>query len=414
MPVIYDTGSFEIVILSDLCTDCETRAPLYSQHQSDTFDQGENIVETHVYGSGPVTSRKGLETVIVGDHSSPLVATHMPFFQVMSHEIDVWHKWSEFSGIVGLGHSPHVPNSDREDEEDDIYGDDASLLTAVGVTAFSMCLERSPGTPPGWLSMGPETEAQTQDPSYQHIPVFGKFHWAVVMSSLEAGGRESYNACNPSCAAIVDSGTSLIAAPREAFEALAPVFNAIDPGCGNLDTLPDLTFRLGEETFSIPPSIYVIEVEDIRQADQTIWDAWMGPPELIKEKKCIPAFLEMNMMEAQYGPVWILGMPFLRYYYTVFQREPKSIHVKYATADCQPSSTIPPMYNGFHNKTTAGVFVNSSAHVRSAKHTVGVDRHGEVVRRVKSSDIQVPQWARGGLRKRNGTSVSHPVVKIAL
>jgi hypothetical protein len=212
MPVIYDTGSFEIIVLSDLCTHCEASSPMYSRHKSTSFGTGQNIVAKHVFGSGPVVSQKNTETVHLGTSSSPLVATQMPFWQVMDHDIDVWDKHSKFSGIIGLGHSPNTPNMEAEGKNAPVYGEDKSLLEAVGVTAFSICLERSSGTPPGWLGLGPSAENAQVDPKYRHVPVIGHIHWGVRMTKLEAGGHQSYDACDPSCGAIVDSGTSLIAA----------------------------------------------------------------------------------------------------------------------------------------------------------------------------------------------------------
>merc|ERR1719428_699290 len=101
--------------------------------------------------------------------------------------------------------------------------------------------------------LGPSAENARYNSKFRHVPVVGDIHWAVLMTRLGAGGQESHDACNPSCAAIVDSGTSLIAAPTPALQALNPILSKIDPECKNLDTLPDVTFLLGRETFTLQP-----------------------------------------------------------------------------------------------------------------------------------------------------------------
>jgi hypothetical protein len=394
LPVVYDTGSFEMVIMSDLCDgqSCKRPAgPVYSAGKSATFKQGTGKEHTHVYGSGPVTSTQALETVILGDSSSPLVAQDMPFWQVVDHDVDVWNKWSNFSGIIGMGHSPHAPNNDARDEDDEVWNtNEKSLLEMVGVTAFSICLERSSGTPPGWLVLGPTAETAQHDATFVHVPVVGKIHWGVVMTSLKGGGMESYDACSPSCAAIVDSGTSLIAAPRQAMEALAPVFNMIDPGC-NLDNLPDITFNLGDGQITIPPAIYVIRMTGYVEEQQNIVESLFGPPRLREVTQCVPAFMEINM-NTKYGPMWILGMPFLRYYYTVFQREPKSLHMAYATAQCQPSASPASIY-----------FSNHSGLANTSKVRVG--REKDAIKTLNVSNVKVPDWARPGLKGNKAKTV---------
>lgn len=385
LPVVYDTGSFEVIIMSDLCKTCQVGGPIYSSHKSDSFQEGSGLVATHVFGSGPVTSKKGIETVIIGDSYSPLVAHNMPFWQVVDHEVDVWDKHAKFSGIVGMGHAAHAPNMD-DDQKDKMWAEDKSLLESVGVTAFSVCLERSAGTPPGWLVLGPTPEGAISDTRFVHVPVVGEIHWGVQMTQLAAGGQEAFDACHPSCGAIVDSGTSLIAAPREAMEALTPVFNQIDPDCTNLDSLPDITFSLGDGQITLPPAIYVIRVTGYVSESQNIVESLFGPPKLREVTQCVPAFMEINM-KTKWGPVWILGMPFMRYYYTVFQREPKNIHVAFATAKCKPSASPASIY--FNNASSVGL-TNTSG--------MRIGREKDLVKAVDLNDVQVPVWARPALK----------------
>mmetsp|Transcript_100234 Transcript_100234/g.287976 ORF Transcript_100234/g.287976 Transcript_100234/m.287976 type:complete len:93 (-) Transcript_100234:200-478(-) len=51
--------------------------------------------------------------------------------------------------------------------------------------------------------------------------------------------------------------------------------------------------------------------------------------------------MQIDMM-SQHGPVWIMGMPFFRYYHTTFDRTTKEMLFARAGPDCQPR----PYHNG--------------------------------------------------------------------
>lgn len=398
LPVIYDTGSFEIIVLSTLCTNCEKGPAMYNPKLSMTFAEGDRLVAQHVFGSGPVTSQKGLETCQVGASSSPLKATSMPFWQVLDHDIDVWDKYSEFSGIVGLGHSAHTPEMQGQNHTGEALPQDDVLLERLGINAFSICLERGTGTPSGWLTAGPSVEHAGQSSIYRHVPVVGQIHWGVQMTSLQAGGLEATDACSPSCAAIIDSGTSLIAAPGAAFHALAPVFEMIKKDCSNLDDLPDITFNLGPERFVLPPAIYVLQLTFYSEKPQSVWEAMFKPPELVEHTECVPGFMQMDKLTANYGPVWILGMPFLRYYHTTFQRDPKTVHIAFADASCQPTASAPSIFTRLPGQSHLGS-TNTSQLTKVGNFAGAASKAGTASQVAR---VQLPK----------GAGLHHPVVRM--
>lgn len=345
LPVIYDTGAFGIVVLSDLCHDCRVDGPIYSSSKSLTFKKGQNVDGQHRYETGMVESKSGEETVNVGNTTSPIVGSKVLFWQVFHHDVGHWDRHSKFSGVIGLrllapSHGSFAP----------------ALLDDVGVTAFSICLESSSGTSPGWFSMGPSVEQVREDPAFKHVPVISDVHWGVQMRSVNAG-EELLDVCRPSCTAVIDSGASQIGAPKEAIDALTPVFNRIDPECKNLESLPDISFDLGAERFVIPPSIYVVKMEKEENG----------------QAKCSPNFVEFNMQSKSHGPIWILGIPFLRQYYTVFQHNPKYLHFAHAKPNCQPDhSSKNHLATAFSNHTQrlrgkAGVLTLGRAAIRFPK-----------------------------------------------
>jgi hypothetical protein len=239
---------------------------------------------------------------------------------------------------------------------------------------------------------------------HKHVPVVGNIHWGVQLTQLRAGGREATTqACNPSCAAIIDSGTSLIAAPGEALSALMPVFDSIKKDCSNLDDLPDISFNLGSEQFALPPAIYVLQLSYYRPKAQGVWEAIFSPPELELVTECVPSFMQMDMRTANYGPVWILGMPFLRYYHTTFQRNPKSVHIAYADARCEPSANPPSIFVANVSRSNATASFNgqeseSRGSARAAQVELPKDAQGDHPEAKLRAGVRLPPWAiPGGL-----------------
>lgn len=86
--------------------------------------------------------------------------------------------------------------------------------------------------------------------------------------------------------------------------------------CSNLDELPTLYFELDGAEVVLPPRAYIFKVTE------------HGSP------ACRGAFMKVDK-ESQFGEVFILGMPFLRYYFTVFDRANKQVHIARSTEDCK-------------------------------------------------------------------------------
>jgi len=49
----------------------------------------------------------------------------------------------------------------------------------------------------------------------------------------------------------------------------------------------------------------------------------------------MPAFMQMDMM-SKHGPVWILGMPFFRYYHSSFSLKEQKMYFAKASDKCDP------------------------------------------------------------------------------
>jgi len=233
------------------------------------------------------------------------------------------------------------------------------LLMNYGVEEFSICLERASGAP-GHLTWGPQpAEKKAQ---FASVPVAGKLHWAAKMTEIgfhkeEKKGasllasKKSGNPCANGCAAIVDSGTSLIAAPGIALMQLSDQLDPIMEDCSNLHSLPTLRFTIDGHAFELPPQAYVMRVTGASLEAQDIWDVLFFKPKIRKLDMCMPAFMQLDM-ESSHGPVWILGMPFFRYFHTTFDRTNKVMHFAKAGKGCEPEP-LQAMGKPAGNKTEA-------------------------------------------------------------
>lgn len=325
LPVIYDTGSFEVLVLSTRCAKCTGgTAVVYDHTQSHTF-VASSLQAEHHFGSGPVLSQKGYENVRIGNSQSMYSVANMPFWQILDHEIAVWGPNAKFSGIVGMAHVPTIPQGYGADGSTD-----STLLQSLGINTFAFCLQRGTLEAPGWMVI---------EPSYNHalfrtLDVVGQVHWGVQMTEFGAPGVVAANPCNPSCGAIVDSGTSLIAVPPAAADFVAALEDLIAEDCSNIASLPVLRMNLGGVMVDLPPQAYVMQVNGMTMKNTTIWDAVFKGPKFKKSKSCTTAFMEMDK-DTQFGPMFILGMPFMRYYYTVFDRGNRKIHISQANSACE-------------------------------------------------------------------------------
>jgi len=352
LPVIYDTGSFEILVLSTLCKACSRSQLKYDSSKSTSFAAAGGITAEHLFGSGAVTSEKGFETVKLGGVDSPFAMTHMPFWQVVHHQIDVWNDKARFSGIVGMGHVDRIPEGFGADSSADY-----TLLASLQVKSFALCLERTGPDSPGWLSIGQQVDAMPQlTNNFAALDVVGHVHWGVRMTQVNLPNVELPNLCWPSCGVIVDSGTSLIAVPPSALPMVHAIEKLIKEDCSNVHDLPVLQMTLDTTVISLPPSAYVMKVQSRVYQNSSLWDHLYEGPRYVYQDKCYAAFMTIDK-NSQFGPVWILGMPFLRYYYTIFDRQSKKIFIAESQPNCELKPRVPQFVNTtrFRSKGSSGV-----------------------------------------------------------
>jgi hypothetical protein len=329
---IFDTGSFELLVRSTRCSHCAHPTAPYDRAHSDTYTKNGTVAK-HVFGSGPCLSMKGFEEVSVG----PLTSKNQSFWEIIDHRIQALNT-AKFAAIVGIGPNFAYGNTDK------------TLLMSFGIKEFSVCLQKGSGSD-GYLTWGPTVKPQYKDWYYAKADVIGKHHWVTRMSNvsfapLSNSHLENVPCMGTGCAAIIDSGTSLIAAPAAALMQLSMQIEPIMEDCSNLHALPTLHFNIDGNDFELPPQAYVMRITGAVMEADSIWDILFFKPKIRRVNMCMPAFMTIDMV-SKHGPVWILGMPFFRYYHTTFDRENQVMHFAVAGPDCFPH---PYKVNGTANK----------------------------------------------------------------
>jgi len=325
---IVDTGSFELVIFLSSCHGCGLSGAFHSARS--TTNRLGKLVTQLTYGSGDVEGDEATDLVSLG----PLATTEQTFWQIREAKMPLLQH-AKFQSILGAG-PPETPAADAWDSVAKIAHSAAELLRAgqgslssvtrknvedtlataleiskrktvlstFNVKTFSICLGREPGSK-GYFIWN-DTAAALQPEIFSRLPVAGKHSWTVRLTDVRlrgdgpvSAGPDSSISCQDGCGAVIDSGTSLLVAPAQALEHLMEALRTIDFDCGSAGQLPNIVLTLAGSEFTLTPEAYVSTT--------------------MQRGVCQ---LQLSAMEAtatsELGPMWILGMPFLRRYYTTF------------------------------------------------------------------------------------------------
>lgn len=119
-------------------------------------------------------------------------------------------------------------------------------------------------------------------------------YWQVQIKDIAINNKPQ-NLCND-CQVAVDTGTSQLAGPTDVINDLSSRLN-VKSDCSNYDSLPNLGFVMGEHVLNLQPVDYVDKGSD--GCEVSLMPLDVPPPN---------------------GPLFIFGDPFLRKYYTAYDR----------------------------------------------------------------------------------------------
>lgn len=296
--VIFDTGSANLWVPGKNCSwhTCWFH-PRYDATKSSTYKPDGRKYSVQ-YGSGPVEGVFASDTVKVGDVE---VAGQLfaEVSQVSFGPLNLAFAAGKFDGLLGLGFNSISQYQIPTPFETMV----SQKLVDEPVFAFYL---QSDASAQGELVFGGIDNSHfTGD--LVNVPLTSETYWQVSLDKMTYGSESVAS----SQKAIIDSGTSLLAGPKDVVDALAKKAGAtlvagkewtID--CAKAATLPSLTVTLGGKDFVLEGSDYVLN------AGGTCLFAMMGidvPP--------------------PHGPLWIMGDVFMKKYYCVFDYGNKQMRI---------------------------------------------------------------------------------------
>mmetsp|Transcript_121502 Transcript_121502/g.326311 ORF Transcript_121502/g.326311 Transcript_121502/m.326311 type:complete len:476 (-) Transcript_121502:150-1577(-) len=305
--VVLDTGSGNLIVPSSECMSAACRnhttfhANLSSTYSAVASAEGPPLDRaaaaaaaargrspdsvTITFGTGQVSGHFARDAVCLG-----FMCADMNFISA-TNESDEPFKDVPFDGILGLA----LP---RLSEEQGFSLVDALVkdgLLRRGL--FSVFFADEESDEESEVLFGDLREEHMAGP-LSWVPVANPGFWQVAMQDIAFNG-ESINICGSGCQAALDTGTSLLAGPARLVRLLVDRLR-VAADCSNFDSLPDLGFIIGGQVLSLKPGEYV---------DRS-------------EEGCVLGLMALDIPAPRGGPpLFILGDPFLRKFYTVYDRE---------------------------------------------------------------------------------------------
>jgi pepsin A len=295
--VVFDTGSGNLLIPSKQCADeaCTTHKRFDAYKSSTAVDiafadepdkpvskGGDRDVVTITFGTGEISGVFVKDTICVG-----AICTHADFV-VATEESDEPFSLVPFDGIFGLS-LPQMSEAPHFNILDCMIRD-----KVLKQNIFSVFLGAT-DTEPSEISFG-EFKQDRMASELFWVPVTNPGYWQVAMEDITIHNKRQ-NLCKGSCQVAVDTGTSLLAGPSDIISEITHKVT-VKNDCSNYKQLPDLGFIVGGHILNLKPEDYVDKGDD----------------------GCSVALMTLDIPPPK-GPLFIFGDPFLRKYYTIYDRE---------------------------------------------------------------------------------------------
>jgi len=302
--VIFDTGSANVWVPGKACGffTCWTH-PRYDEAKSKTYEKDGREYKVQ-YGSGPVEGIFSKDTVTLGgiDVKGQLFAE---VSKVSFGPLNIAFAAGKFDGLLGLGFKSISQYQIPTPFEAMI---DQKLIDEP---VFAFYLQQDASKQGELLFGGIDKSHYTGE--LVDVPLTSETYWEVSLDAMDFGGKPVISSAQK---AIIDSGTSLIAGPKEQVAALATQVGATSVlgkeyvvDCSKKSSLPDLKVTLGGKQFTLTSNDYILQISN----------------------QCLFAFMGIDV-PPPHGPLWIMGDVFMRKYYCVFDYGNKKMRIAPAAA----------------------------------------------------------------------------------
>lgn len=289
--VVYDTGSGNLIVPGAECSSSAcTLHDKFNETKSSTAQNincdGEEVAAgelgdeiTITFGTGHITGRRIKDNICVG------TACALGDFISSTEESSQPFSSFRFDGVLGLALSSMAQSLDFSL---------MSRLTShrsLKHPLFSVFLAESDAEP-SEITFG-DVKIEHMASELFWVPVTGTTgYWEVMIEDITLDNKKQ-GICKD-CRVAVDTGTSQLAGPTDIIHQLSSALNVMSD-CQNFNSLPKLGFIINGHILSLSPRDYVSN--DGSYCDVSLMDLDVPPPR---------------------GPLFVLRIPFLQKYYTVY------------------------------------------------------------------------------------------------
>lgn len=292
--VVFDTGSGNLMLPS---TYCQSRAcTMHKRFDRKASATAEDIESdgsrsrrgaprdqiTVTFGTGEISGVFLQDDVCIGS-----LCTNVRFVGATDETDDPFTSFN-FDGVLGLA-LPQMSQGPEFSVMDNLVSSKALKKPLFSVFLSDSELESSE------ITFGDIKEEHMASPMFWQ-PVSRKTgYWQVQIEDITINNNRQ-SLCSQ-CQVAVDTGTSQLAGPTDVINDLSRRLN-VKPDCSNYHALPDLGFVMDGHVLNLKPQDYVDK----------------------SEQGCEVSLMPLDVPPPN-GPLFIFGDPFLRKFYTAYDRE---------------------------------------------------------------------------------------------
>jgi len=296
--VVFDTGSGNLLVPARDCgsTACvmhdrfnegasSTKKDVYCDGSDISKDEGGDEV-TIKFGTGEITGRCMEDVICVGE-----VCSRGAFIAATDETAHPFASFA-FDGVLGLALPGMAQSPSFSMMERLVQG---SMLKSP---VFSVFLSDQ-DTEDSEIVFG-EVRHNRMSSEIFWVPVSrATGYWQVQIEDIALDNHKQGICSN--CQVAVDTGTSELAGPSEVIEELSEKLD-VQEDCSNFDHLPNLGFVVQDQILNLEPNDYIDKADGVCKVSLMRLD--VPPPN---------------------GPLFVFGIPFLQKFYTVYDKESKSV-----------------------------------------------------------------------------------------